>query len=454
MPPSPFYTNAVESINSLLKLRTDYKKQELTTFVIKLKELVEAQFSEVDRAIAGVGEYEVAKEYPNFHYSAARWCAMSEEQRKRVLKRFQSSDPVAFPADSSSQADISSLSHGDSASNNPSLSNPLAGLGIPDYVAGLIWTEAKALLKEDSNFVNTPGNASQAWMVARSSGSTGRPRFVRIHQGHYECEADCTYFQTCKVCAHVVATAQRNGDLEDVITWHKRQDHGINATALAQTGLPKAAIGKKQATRKGVSKKKSAKIRKLCAEVDESSWQPRAALTSAGQQSSQLPSSIPPQALIPPSTPTSVQVPVFGSQQQMGTAAITPQAPVPPGTPTSVQALVFSSQQQMGTVAIPPQAQVLPSTPSQMQPSLLTPQQQVDPFMLSFIRGNISVCYGCKQRYQQPINPPNDLCVMHREWRTFMLPGSPTPQSRFGNAYYHLHLPCIWSIWPQFNPQR
>ena len=203
MPPSPFYTNAVEYINSLLRLCTDYKKQEFTTFVIKLKELVETQFSEVDRAIAGVGEYEVAKEYPNFQYSAARWCAMSKEQRKRVLNQFQSSDPVAFPADSSSQADISSLSHSDSTSSNPSLSNPLTGLGIPDYVADLMLTEANALFKEDSDFVNAPENASQAWMVARSSGSTGRLRFLCIYQGRYECEADCTYFQTCKVCAHV-----------------------------------------------------------------------------------------------------------------------------------------------------------------------------------------------------------------------------------------------------------
>ena len=45
----------------------------------------------------------------------------------------------------------------------------------------------------------------------------------------------------------------------------------------------------------------------------------------------------------------------------------------------------------MDTAGIPPQA--LTGTPS-------------DPFMLAFIRGNISVCFGCKQRYPNPINPP------------------------------------------------
>lgn len=140
-------------------------------------------------------------------------------QKNRENKWFQSSDLVAFPADSSSQADISSLSHGDSTSSNSSLSNVLTGLGISDCVADLMWTEANALLKENSNFVNAPGNASQAWMVARSCGSTGRSRSVRSHQGHYECEADYTYLQTCKVCAYVIVTAQRNMDQEDVITW-------------------------------------------------------------------------------------------------------------------------------------------------------------------------------------------------------------------------------------------
>ena len=186
---------------------------------------------------------------------------------------------------------------------------------------------------------------------------------MHIHQGHYKCESECTYFQTCKVCAHVVAVAQRNGDLEKVIAWHKRQDHGIDATALAQVGLPKASIGKKQAT-----KKKSAKICKLCAEVDESSWQPRAALTTAhaGPHSSQSPSSqFPPPFAFPP------------------------QAQAQCSTPSSVQA--FTSQQQMSPPAILSQPQDLPSTPSQtLQANPCSPWQQVDPFTFTFIRGNIS----------------------------------------------------------------
>ena len=48
-PPAPYYTNSVESINSLLKLRTNFKKLEITAFISKLIELVDNQFAEVDR---------------------------------------------------------------------------------------------------------------------------------------------------------------------------------------------------------------------------------------------------------------------------------------------------------------------------------------------------------------------------------------------------------------------
>ncbi len=150
----------------------------------------------------------------------------------------------------------------------------------------------------------------------------------------------------------------------DLATIHDRMAqtarHGINATALAQVGFPKVSISKKQATRKGVTKKKSAKLSKLCAEVDESSWQPRAALTTTGPHSSQSPpSQFPPQAQAQCSTPSSVQA--------------------------------FTSQQQMSPPAILSQPQDLPSTPSQtLQANPCSPWQQVDPFTFTFIRGNIS----------------------------------------------------------------
>ena len=400
LPPSPYYTNAVESMNSLLKLRTNHKKQDLTMFITKMKELIESQFIDVDRAIAGVGDYEVASEYPNFQFDPSRWCALSEKQRKRVLQQFTSAKPVPI---ASSKDGFTSADSVEISSHN----NPLVSLDITDYVADVIWTNANDLLQADSNFVTAPGKATQSWLVARSSNSTEKPYFVRIQKGHYECESNCFYYVTCKVCAHIVAIAKKNGDLDGFISWHKQHNHGINATDLAQSGLPKSSIGKKNAPRKGVSKKKSAKIRKMCADSDESSWQSR------------------------------ISIPITTCTQ-------TQSVPRPPTTTCTSNSLPSTQTIASTTSASAP---VLPSSPSPLVhvwPNVYTyAMPQTDQFVLTFIRGNISICYGCKQHYVKPVIPPNDLCIMHQEWRTYTIPGSPSPQTKFGNAYYHPNIPCI-----------
>ena len=288
-PPLPYYTNAVESMNSLLKLRTDFKKQELTVFICKLKELVENQFAEVDKAVAGIGDYAIHEDYKKFCFTSAKWFTLSEDQRQRALKRFQSVQPAQNNATlteniTSSTSFTSKHSQGDEIDrdehpNREHKDNLIAVLAIPQYIADTIWQRAIDLLQQDSNFALAPGNSGKAWLVTRSSSTnTTKPYFVQNHKGHYECETDCIYYKTSKVCAHIVAVAIKNGDLDRFITWHKKQDHQINTTRLAQSGLPMSCVGKKKVPRKGMSKQRSAKVQKICAESDDASWTLRPAL--------------------------------------------------------------------------------------------------------------------------------------------------------------------------------
>ena len=62
-----------------------------------------------------------------------------------------------------------------------------------------------------------------------------------------------------------------------------------------------------------------------------------------------------------------------------------------------------------------------------------------------------TVLRGCRQKYQKPCEPPNDVCVQRKEWCEFFPPGFITPQTRFGTTY-HCKLPCIQSKWPTFIP--
>ena len=57
VPPSSFTTNTCESIHVVLKRKVDFKKNELPTFVTHLKQLVEEQEREVERAVVGRRKY-------------------------------------------------------------------------------------------------------------------------------------------------------------------------------------------------------------------------------------------------------------------------------------------------------------------------------------------------------------------------------------------------------------
>ena len=97
------------------------------------------------------------------------------------------------------------------------------------------------------------------------------------------------------------------------------------------------------------------------------------------------------------------------------------------------------------------------------------------PFQLHFISGNISVCNSCKGKYRS-LGPPYDICLQHKEWRTFtpqgkyrslgspygiclqhkewrtFTPQGSSQQTRFGNVYYYCNVSCVHAVWPSFIP--
>ena len=113
---------------------------------------------------------------------------------------------------------------------------------------------------------------------------------------------------------------------------------------------------------------------------------------------------------------------------------------LPCGTTTGVSNPSRPSSNSM-PIHPPPLIHFTPQSPSPIS----------EPFLICFISGNMSVCYGCRQKYPKPCVPPNDLCVQHKEWREFFTPGSGTAQARFGNVYYHCNVPCIQARCPFFS---
>ena len=73
-------------------------------------------------------------------------------------------------------------------------------------------------------------------------------------------------------------------------------------------------------------------------------------------------------------------------------------------------------------------------------------------YSLHIIGGNISTCFGCKNKYNKSLKPPNDLCIKTQDWREFISRNSATLQSRFGNVYFHCKPECVLMRNPSFLP--
>ena len=90
----------------------------------------------------------------------------------------------------------------------------------------------------------------------------------------------------------------------------------------------------------------------------------------------------------------------------------------------------------------PPLVHFTPQSPSPIS----------EPFTLCFISGNISVCYGCRQKYQKPCQPPDDLCVRHKEWRDYFPSDTATAQTNFA-MYIIIAMHPVFKLGVHFSPQ-
>lgn len=62
-------------------------------------------------------------------------------------------------------------------------------------------------------------------------------------------------------------------------------------------------------------------------------------------------------------------------------------------------------------------------------------------FWVRFIEGNVSVGYGCRNKYPKKAEPPDNICLQIEEWREFTPPGALAPQTCWSNTY--LRVRCV-----------
>ena len=77
-PPEPFYTNEIESINHVIKRKTEYKVSEWLEFCKLAKELINNQRNEIEKAVIGVEEYRFCDEFKHLQLSLAKWSSLTK----------------------------------------------------------------------------------------------------------------------------------------------------------------------------------------------------------------------------------------------------------------------------------------------------------------------------------------------------------------------------------------
>ena len=86
-PPSPFYTNANESLNSMLHQKVKYKKSPWHEFNESMKELVKESYRLVE---VDIGEFKFKPQYQDLVVTQKRWFQMTPQQREHHLSKVSS----------------------------------------------------------------------------------------------------------------------------------------------------------------------------------------------------------------------------------------------------------------------------------------------------------------------------------------------------------------------------
>ena len=462
-PPQPFYTNDVESHNNVIKKHTDYTAHELPQFVEKMKSFIINQREEIERAVIGMGEYRVSKEFDHLAVDARKYVHMSDKQKTNAISRFFNAPYEKRHLSDAAEVYSERLL-------NTSHENPLHLLPIPQYIADKIWRESEELASSGSDICASPGSTDgSAWLVKSTVPTHQRPFFVECKKtGQVSCEKSCVLFNSCGMCTHTVAVAKKKGCMDALVKWLNKRDD-LNVTKLANSGLPKGAGKKGRSKRKFSTKSSTKNVKKMLQNISDDVFTPQIGIsTKSAAKPGLVQTTLPPETtsvvtstsratftnppylpcLPPPLTSPPLQEtppPLFHDLQSCIDAAYGSSSSASP------QSLVSTN-----LCAPPPliRAPVQVSMPVMYAPMYYSQSAEMQeceetPFYLVFVKGNISKCGGCGKKdlrdlSGKPHPPPEDLCLQHKEFIMFDNPHTGLRQRSHDqrNVYYHARKAC------------
>lgn len=259
-PPEHFTTNSNESLNNLLKRKVDLKCSEWPQFNRILQGAVKEQQYEFEKALFGMGEYELVDEFKYLEVPHDKWIQMNVEQRKQKIQKaytakVQDSTGVLLALPSTENAESSSHK-----CLSVSIDDAKIGHVSQERIKGM-WDKAEQLLSTEGFILPAAGAANTARQVAsltgQKSGKFEIPHIVYAHKHPVgmEVKSDCPVYQSApNICQHALAAAEDLHILSDYLLWVCKTKKTLNVSQLISGSVPKDA-GKKTSTRcKGAAK--------------------------------------------------------------------------------------------------------------------------------------------------------------------------------------------------------
>ena len=205
-PSIAFTTNASESLNNVIKMEVEWKKNKLPSLIEHLKSITERQTAELERAVIQRGEWTFKGEYRRLVISEAQWFSLSTAAKKKHMKLVSSYVPVKKGIVSSMDS-----SEGSSQVNPGKLSvcwEDCKVSKVSTTTLKSIWKKAETLI-ESKNVLSIPWNPDPRTRLVKSFSSVN-PHTVMTNPKNkkmYICDDKCQMFKGFSLCSHVIATA-------------------------------------------------------------------------------------------------------------------------------------------------------------------------------------------------------------------------------------------------------
>ena len=461
-PPSEYINNDPESANFIIKHGLHFNVEKPHEFIHKIKNIIETQQRNQDRAVFGKGMYRVRPSFQHLAIGEVEISRLSYAQKTKKLIEFKN-------AGMNDMHDATSPDQEDSLDEEQTSSMSISAkeskiTTVPLPILEAMFEKASNLLVSKGSVIPKPGADNGSFTVA---GTLNKVHSVTPGKGGcLSCDRTCINHAT-KVCEHVLAVAQLRGSLGEFLAWFKRRKQPAMMDMVEQRG-PKNA-GRKPSKRKRSNAKKQSvnEYTDLLGGSDDQSEDlsggqqpPARAARNVRQHSTGFSSN--------PVVPTTLshsdttQVNTFHHQQRASAPSFAKNGMSQVSPLSRYPSMVTCGIPQTGYgyhVQATPSSATLPdgvSTAGTVH-NLINPQQlaSVPNFYLKWVQGTrVSRCYGCNGIIQNPpLHRPDDLIVFCRDIREYRdrFSGQLQRSASAQNVHFHLRNECILMKYPGFS---